>query len=96
MVDTERSAKFPMDSGNWTFAKKFGGTTGNDPDFFKVTVKGYKGGVLTTDSVPFYLADFRFANNALDYIVDSWLDLCSFSILKKKLKDKTYFNKKTF
>ncbi len=55
-----------------SFAKKFGGTTGNDPDFFKVTVKGYKGGVLTTDSVPFYLADFRFTNNALDYIVDSW------------------------
>lgn len=54
------------------FAKKFGGTTGNDPDFFKVTVKGYKGGVLTTDSVPFYLADFRFSNNSLDYIVDTW------------------------
>jgi len=55
-----------------SFAKKFGGLSGNDPDFFKVTIKGYKGGVLTTDSVPFYLADFRFANNTLDYIVDSW------------------------
>ena len=55
-----------------SFAKKFGGVTGNDPDFFKVTVKGYKGGVLTTDSVPFYLADFRFANNTLDYLVDTW------------------------
>lgn len=55
-----------------SFAKKFGGTSGNDPDFFKVTVKGYKGGVLTTDSVPFYLADFRFANNALDYLVNTW------------------------
>ena len=55
-----------------SFAKKFGGVSGNDQDFFKVTVKGYKGGVLTTDSVPFYLADFRFSNNSLDYIVDSW------------------------
>lgn len=54
------------------FAKKFGGISGNDPDFLKVTVKGYKGGVLLTDSVPFYLADFRFTNNALDYIVNTW------------------------
>ena len=54
------------------FAKKFGGTTGNDPDFFKVTVRGYKGGVLKTDSVDFYLADFRFTNNTLDYLVNTW------------------------
>lgn len=55
-----------------SFAKKFGGVSGNDPDFFKVTVRGYKGGVLTQDSVPFYLADFRFSNNALDYLVNTW------------------------
>lgn len=55
-----------------SFAKKFGGTSGNDPDFFKITIKGYSGGVLKTDSVEFYLADFRNSNNALDYIVDSW------------------------
>lgn len=55
-----------------SFSKKFGGTTGNDPDFFKITVKGYSGGSLKTDSVEFYLADFRNANNALDYIVNSW------------------------
>lgn len=55
-----------------SFAKKFGGVSGNDPDFFKVTVRGYKGGVLLADSVPFYLADFRFANNTLDYLVDTW------------------------
>ncbi len=55
-----------------SFAKKFGGVSGNDPDFFKVTVRGYKGGVLLADSVPFYLADFRFTNNSLDYLVDTW------------------------
>ena len=54
------------------FAKKFGGVSGNDPDFFKVTVKGFKNGILINDSVSFYLADFRFANNSLDYIVDTW------------------------
>lgn len=55
-----------------SFGKKFGGVSGNDPDFFKITVRGYKGGVLLADSVPFYLADFRFANNNLDYLVDTW------------------------
>jgi len=54
------------------FAKKFGGVSGNDPDFFKVTVRGYKAGVLKTDSVEFYLADFRFTNNTLDYLVNTW------------------------
>lgn len=54
------------------FAKKFGGITGNDPDYFKITVKGYDNGVMKQDSVEFYLADFRFANNTLDYIVNTW------------------------
>lgn len=54
------------------FAKQFGGETGNDPDFFLLTIKGYSGGSLTTDSVNFYLADYRFANNEEDYIVDNW------------------------
>ncbi len=61
------------------FAKKFGGTTGNDPDFFFLTIKKYLDGVLSTDSVDFYLADFRFSDNSSDYIVDEWtyLDLTS-------------------
>lgn len=54
------------------FAKKFGGTSGNDPDWFKLTVRKYYGGVLTNDSVNFYLADFRFNNNSSDYILKSW------------------------
>ncbi len=60
-------------------AKKFGGSTGNDPDWFKVTIYKWLGGVKTTDSVDFYLADFRFSNNAQDYIVNDWrwVDLTS-------------------
>ncbi|MEO6304492.1 MAG: DUF4465 domain-containing protein [Bacteroidia bacterium] len=64
------------------FSRKFGDTTGTGsgttiaqgsyPDWFKVTVKGYKNGVLKPDSVPFYLADYRFANNSQDYIVNTW------------------------
>lgn len=52
--------------------KKFGGTTGNDPDWFKLQVRGYYNGQLKADSVDFYLADFRSANNAGDYIVNDW------------------------
>ena len=52
--------------------KKFGGTTGNDPDWFKLVVRGYLHDTLGADSVQFYLADFRFANNDSDYIVRTW------------------------
>ena len=60
-----------MRSGD-TFGKKFGGTTGNDPDWFKLTIKGMTGGAITADSVDFYLADYRFADNDSDYIVKTW------------------------
>jgi hypothetical protein len=54
------------------FAKKFGGATGNDPDFFKVWIVAYDTEMLAIDSVEYYLADYRFADNTQDYIVDSW------------------------
>lgn len=54
------------------FAKKFGGITGNDPDWFRLTIKGYHNGILKPDSVNFYLADFRDNNNANDYIIRNW------------------------
>jgi len=61
------------------FAKKFGGVDGNDPDFFLLTIKKYFNGALSTDSIDFYLADYRFEDNSQDYIVDEWtyLDLSS-------------------
>jgi Domain of unknown function (DUF4465)/Secretion system C-terminal sorting domain len=61
------------------FGKKFGGVSGNDPDWFKLKVQKYLGGVLANDSVTFYLADFRFTNIAQDYIVKTWefVDLTS-------------------
>ena len=68
-------------------ARKFGDTTGthsglaqgSQPDWFKVVVRKYLGGVMTNDSVEFYLADYRFSNNAQDYIVKDWrwVDLSS-------------------
>ncbi len=60
------------------FAKKFGGVSGNDPDFLKLTITGFNG-ATATGSVDFFLADYRFANNAQDYIVKAWtfVDLSS-------------------
>lgn len=77
-VTNNAYAYYSMKDGD-AFAKKFGGITGNDPDFFLLTVKKILNGQLGADSVNFYLADYRFANNAQDYIVDdwTWLDLSS-------------------
>ena len=64
------------------FSRKFGDTTGTGsgttipqgsyPDYFKLTVKGFKNGSMKTDSVEFFLADYRFANNTQDYAVNDW------------------------
>ncbi len=61
-----------------SYAKKFGGTSGNDPDWFRLKITGYLNGTMT-DTAEFYLADFRFNNNAQDYIVKqwTWVDLTS-------------------
>ncbi len=45
---------------------------GNYPDWFKLSVYGYKNGLRKTDTVEFYLADYRFTNNTQDYIVKNW------------------------
>lgn len=55
-----------------SFAKQFGGTTGDDPDWFMMSVRGVDGSGGYTDWLDFYLADYRFADNSLDYILDEW------------------------
>lgn len=53
------------------FAKKFGGLSGNDADSFVLKIGFYhKGKLLSRFSV--VLADYRFADNSKDYILDSW------------------------
>jgi hypothetical protein len=52
--------------------KKFGGASGDDADWFKLTITGYAGGIPTGAAIDFFLADYRFADNSLDYIVDDW------------------------
>lgn len=54
------------------FAKKFGGVTGTDPDWFRLTITGWYQGNPIADSVYFYLADFRSADTTQHYILKSW------------------------
>ncbi len=67
------------------FSKKFGGTTGNDPDWYKMTVIGYNATGDSVKSVNFYLADYRFADNSKDYIINKWttIDLTSLGKINK-------------
>ena len=50
----------------------FGGTTGNDPDWFKLTATGKNAAGQTVGTLDFYLADYRFTNNEEDYVIDTW------------------------
>ena len=86
-INNSTYAFLSMQDGD-SFAKKFGGATGDDPDFFLLTIKKYLDGNLSEDSINFYLADYRFTDNSQDYIIDEWtyVDLSSFGNL-----DSLYF-----
>lgn len=68
-----------------SFAKKFGGASGNDADFLKLTVTGWNAANQSTGSVEFYLADYRFASNTADYVVRDWtfVNLASLGTVSK-------------
>ncbi len=76
-------AAYDMTNGSG-FSKKFGGVSGDDEDWFKVTIEGFDDEDVSTGTVDFYLADYRFADNGLDYIVDTWeyIDLTSLGAVK--------------
>lgn len=64
-------AYYSMKNGD-QFAKKFGGTDGNDPDYFylylsAVTTKGER-----IDFNPIPLADYTFSDNSQDFISRKW------------------------
>ena len=57
------------------FAKKFGGDSGSDPDWYKVILTGINAEGTAVGYVEILLADFRFDNNQLDYISNVWTDV---------------------
>ena len=50
----------------------FGGLSGNDPDWFKLTATGKNASGQTVGTLDFYLADYRFDNPEDDYILNTW------------------------
>lgn len=71
MITNTTYAALSMLNGD-SFAKAFGGTSGDDSDYFKLTISGFNNGIATGTPVDFYLADFRFTDNSQDYIVNQW------------------------
>ena len=54
------------------FAKAFGGTTGDDPDFFKLIIEGIDAFGASTGTVDLFLADYTSVDPLGDYILDEW------------------------
>jgi hypothetical protein len=66
------------------FAKKFGGASGADPDFLRLNIVGFDeeaGAGSAIGNLQVALADYTFADSAMDYILNSWtsVDLSSLS-----------------
>lgn len=66
------------------FAKQFGGDTGDDEDFFSLLINCYDELDREIGNVTIMLADYRFVNNAEDYIANVWseADLSNFGFIK--------------
>jgi hypothetical protein len=75
-------AAISMRDGDDSFGvgKQFGAVNGHDgnpdgtngEDFFKIMIYAHAENDSIIDSVEFYLADYRFADNSQDYIVNTW------------------------
>ena len=90
-------AALSMQNGD-SFAKKFGGATGNDPDLFGVSLRGFDnvGGTGNAiGSVNVNLGDFRFANNSQDYILNSWINVDLASIADARSVSLSFFSTDT-
>ncbi|MBN1986887.1 MAG: DUF4465 domain-containing protein [Prolixibacteraceae bacterium] len=70
-VTNSTYAYFAVKEGD-AYTKKFGGTDGTEPDYFKLTISGTDIYGSETGPVEFYLADFTFENSQDDYLVKDW------------------------
>ncbi len=74
MLTNTTYAALSMRDGD-SFAKQFGGADGSDPDFLLLTITGKDSNNTSIGTIEFYLADYRFADDSLDYIVDDWVEV---------------------
>jgi hypothetical protein len=83
MITNTTYAALSMANGD-AFSKQFGGVGGDDPDWLSVTFTGYDELDAVTGEVEVVLADYRFLDNALDYIIDAWtlVDLTGLGTVK--------------
>jgi hypothetical protein len=68
-----------------SFAKQFGGTTGLDPDYFRLIIEGLDASGASTGTVDFMLADYTAPGTENDYVVDDWtfVDLSSLGVVSR-------------
>jgi hypothetical protein len=64
-------AALSMEYGDFA-SKKFGGESGNDPDWFKLMIIGIGLDNQPKDTVEFMLADYTFQDHSDDYIIQQW------------------------
>ncbi|HYW96929.1 MAG TPA: DUF4465 domain-containing protein [Bacteroidales bacterium] len=57
------------------FAKKFGGESGDDPDYFKLIIEGFDAGNNKVLEGTITLADYTFETNARDFVSNVWTDI---------------------
>lgn len=83
-VTNSTYAYWSMKNGD-AFAKKFGGESGNDDDYFILTIEGFNPANESTGKVEFFLADFTYSNSSNDYIVNNWkwIDLQKFGRISR-------------
>ncbi len=85
-IDNTAYATLSMLNGD-AFAKKFGGPTGLDPDFLRLTITGYSGvdrqGAVV-GQVEVMLADYRPPGTAEDRILENWefVDLSGLGVVE--------------
>ena len=82
-VTNNNYAYYSMLNGD-LYSKKFGGISGDEEDWFMLTITGKDAAGDSVGSVDFYLADYRFADNSQDYIVNTWeyVDLMGLGVVQ--------------
>ena len=82
-ITNNNYAYYSMLNGD-LYSNKFGGDSGDDADWFLLTITGKSENGSEVGSVDFYLADYRFEDNSEDYIVNTWeyVDLAGLGVVK--------------